>query len=121
AIKYDAVQDAAIDAMHAIALALIIVALGYHDATFGTVVAFSAYLGKFFEPLSALAQRYTLLQSALAGAERVFRLLEFKAPDAVDTEAAPDGDTSLALELEHVSFSYKAGVPVLHDVSLSAR
>src|SRR5690606_30283021 len=74
-----------------------------------------------FEPLSALAQRYTLLQSALAGAERVFRLLEFKAPDAVDTEAAPDGDTSLALELEHVSFSYKAGVPVLHDVSLSAR
>lgn len=121
AIKYDAIQDAAIDAVQSIALALIIVALGYHDASFGTVVAFSAYLTKFFEPLSAIAQRYTLLQSALAGAERVFRLLELEAPDAPKSASAPDGDPELAIELSGVGFSYKAGVPVLDNVSFSAR
>lgn len=121
-IKYDAIQDAAIDAVHSIALALIIVALGYHEASFGTVVAFSAYLTKFFEPLSAIAQRYTLLQSALAGAERVFRLLEVRAPDAPPrTSDAPPGDPDNAIELANVSFSYKPGVPVLDNVSLVAR
>jgi len=121
-IKYDAIQDAAIDMVQSIALALIIVALGYHDATFGTVVAFSAYLTKFFEPLSAIAQRYTLLQSALAGAERVFRLLDVRAPDApARTTQAPVGNPDVALELSNVSFAYKAGVPVLDNVSLAAR
>lgn len=121
AIKYDAIQDAAIDAVHSIALALVIVALGYHEASFGTVVAFSAYLTKFFEPLSAIAQRYTLLQSALAGAERVFRLLEVDAKDAPRSSNPSDGDPKLALELSDVTFSYKPGVPVLEHVSLKAR
>ncbi len=121
AIKYDAIQDAAIDAVHAIALASIIVALGYHRTSFGTVVAFSAYLTQFFQPLSALAQRYTLLQSALSGAERVFRLLEVDAEDAPPAEQSEDGDPELALQLEDVSFSYKPNVPVLHHIDLEAR
>jgi ATP-binding cassette subfamily B protein len=121
AIKYDAVQDAAMDAVHSIALALIIVALGYHEASFGTVVAFSAYLSKFFEPLSALAQRYTLLQSALSGAERVFRLLDTDAPDAPKRPGGTDGSPEFAFELNNVNFAYKKGTPVLRDISLSAR
>jgi ATP-binding cassette subfamily B protein len=121
AIKFDAIQDAAIDAVHAIALALIIVALGYHDASFGTVVAFAAYLSKFFEPLSALAQRYTMLQSALAGAERVFRLLDVDAPDAPQKHQASDGDPELALELDNVTFAYKPGVTVLENINLKAK
>ncbi len=121
AIKYDAIQDAAIDAVHAIALAFIIVALGYHQTSFGTVVAFSAYLSKFFEPLSALAQRYTMLQSALAGAERVFRLLDVDAKDAPVANTVSNGNSELALELDQVSFAYKPGVPVLHDIQLKAR
>jgi ATP-binding cassette subfamily B multidrug efflux pump len=75
----------------------------------------------FFEPISMLAQRYTILQSSLAGAERIFRLLETKEPDATLVENTSNGDPSLAVELSHVSFEYKPGVPVLQDVSLSAR
>jgi ATP-binding cassette, subfamily B, multidrug efflux pump len=121
AIKWDAFQDAAIDTVGAICLALIIVALGYHPVSFGTVVALSAYLTLFFEPISALAQRYTLIQSAMAGAERAFGLLDVDAPDAPLREPAPRGNPDYAVELEHVSFAYKAGHPVLHDLDLRVR
>jgi len=121
AIKYDAVQDAAIDAVAAISLASIVVALGYHSVSFGTVVAFSAYLTQFFEPIAMLAQRYTLLQSALSGAERVFQLHSVDAPDApVRAEGSP-GSAEYAVELEDVTFAYKPGVDVLKNVNLRAR
>jgi ATP-binding cassette subfamily B protein len=121
AILWDALQDAAIDTVAAICLASIVVSLGYRPVSFGTVVAFTAYLTQFFEPISTLAQRYTLLQSALTGAERVFRLLDTDAPDAPPRTASAPGDRDLAVEFENVTFAYKAGNPVLHQVSLRAR
>lgn len=122
-IKYDAIQDAAIDAVGSISLASIIVALGYHGASFGTVVALTAYLAQFFEPISMLAQRFTLLQSALSGAERVFGLLAVPDRDAPEkpVSAGSDGLAEYAVELENVSFAYKPGFDVLHEVSLRAR
>lgn len=121
-IKYDAIQDAAIDAVGSVSLASIIVALGYHGASFGTVVALTAYLAQFFEPISQLAQRYTLLQSALSGAERVFGLLQVPDRDAPERTgiAIADGSREWALEFDHVSFGYKPDYDVLHDVSLEA-
>ncbi len=121
-IKYEATQDAAIETVASICLASIVVSLGYRPVSFGTVVAFNAYLVQFFEPISQLAQRYTLLQSAMAGAERIFGLLEENAPDApVRAEVAEPGDSDLAFELEDVSFEYKPNVPVLRHVSFRAR
>ncbi|MCB9608124.1 MAG: ABC transporter ATP-binding protein [Polyangiaceae bacterium] len=120
-VKYEAIQDAAIEMVSAVCLASIILALGYRQSSFGTLVAFNAYLVMFFEPISALAQRYTLLQSAMAGAERVFGLLDIKEVDAAPTSNPDDGDAGLAFELDHVDFEYKPGVPVLKDVSFSAR
>jgi len=121
AIKWDSIQDAAIDTIAAVCLALVIVSFGYRPVSFGTLVAFSAYLSQFFEPISQLAQRYTLLQAAMAGAERVFSLLDVVEPDAPTRPAKPPGDPELAVQLENVSFSYKPGTPVLSDVSFAAR
>lgn len=122
AILWDALQDAAIDTVAAICLASIVVSLGYRPVSFGTVVAFTAYLTQFFEPISTLAQRYTLLQSALTGAERVFRLLDTDAPDASPVkDPKPAGDPTLAVAFDDVSFSYKANIPVLSHVSFRAR
>jgi ATP-binding cassette, subfamily B, multidrug efflux pump len=121
AIKWDSIQDAAIDTIGAICLASIVVSLGYRPVSFGTVVAFSAYLTQFFEPISQLAQRYTLLQGAMAGAERVFNLLDVAEPDAPPGNAAPPGDRELVVAFEDVSFGYKSGAPVLRNVSFSAR
>ena len=120
-IKYEAMQDAAIEMVQAVCLASIVVSLGYREVSFGTIVAFNAYLFQFFEPLSALAQRYTLLQSAMAGAERVFGLLDEEAADAPKGSGAKAGDRQLAIELDHVDFEYKPRVPVLRDVSFDAR
>ena len=121
AIKWDSIQDAAIDTIAAVCLALVIMSFGYRPVSFGTLVAFSAYLSQFFEPISQLAQRYTLLQAAMAGAERVFSLLDVVEPDAPRREPTPKGDPELSLELDHVSFSYKPGTPVLADISFAAK
>jgi ATP-binding cassette subfamily B protein len=121
AIRWDALQDAAIDTVAAICLASIVVSLGYRPVSFGTVVAFTAYLTQFFEPISTLAQRYTLLQSALTGAERVFRLLDTDAADAPLQKGAEPGDPGLAVEFDNVNFAYKPGIPVLQHVSFVAR
>jgi ATP-binding cassette, subfamily B, multidrug efflux pump len=121
AIKWDSIQDAAIDTIAAVCLALVVVSFGYRPVSFGTLVAFTAYLSQFFEPISQLAQRYTLLQAAMAGAERVFSLLDVVEPDAPPRAAKPPGDSQFALQFEDVSFSYKPGTPVLSDVSFAAR
>jgi len=121
AIKWDSIQDAAIDTVAAICLALVIASFGHRAVSFGTLVAFTAYLSQFFEPISQLAQRYTLLQAAMAGAERVFSLLDIVEPDAPPRVGKPPGDSALAVELEDVSFSYKPGSPVLREVSFAAR
>jgi ATP-binding cassette subfamily B protein len=121
-IKYEAIQDAAIEMVTSVCLASIVVSLGYRPVSFGTVVAFNAYLLMFFEPISALAQRYTLLQSAMAGAERVFGLLDIDESDAPKrADAAPSSSTTTAFSFEHVSFEYKPGVPALRDVTFSVR
>ena len=119
AIKWDAIQDAAIDTIGAICLASIVVSLGYQPVSFGTLVAFAAFIKEFFDPISALAQRYTLLQSAMAGAERVFGLLEAPDPDCPPLEQGQTGDAAFDVELEHVDFEYKPGVPVLRDLSFA--
>src|SRR5690606_35045813 len=121
AIRWDALQDASIDTVAAICLASIMVSLGYRPVSFGTVVAFTAYIAQFFEPITTLAQRYTLLQSAMAGAERVFRLLDTSAPDCPPRSAAPRGDAALAVSFEDVSFSYRPETPVLQHISFAAR
>jgi ATP-binding cassette subfamily B multidrug efflux pump len=120
-IKYESVQDAAIDMIASMCLAFMVISVGYHSASYGTLVAFNAYVLRFFEPIALLAQRYTLLQSAMAGAERVFGLLDLEERDAAPEHAAPDGDPGLSVSFEDVSFGYKPGVPVLRNVSFGVR
>src|SRR6185369_8324113 len=50
--------------------------------TVGVVVAFIEYLGKFFTPIRDLSTKYTVMQQAMAAAERVFTLLDTQDPDA---------------------------------------
>jgi ATP-binding cassette subfamily B multidrug efflux pump len=121
-IKYDALQDAAIEMVASVCLASIVVALGYHPVSFGTVVMFNGYLLMFFEPINMLAQRYTLLQNAVAGAERVFGLLDGGEADAEPrADAKPPARAGAMLAFEQVSFEYKPGVPVLREVSFEVR
>lgn len=125
-IRYEATLDASVEMVSAICIALILLSVGFRPTTVGTIVAFIAYIRTFLEPIGNLSQRYTLLQSAMAGAERVFELLDTDEPDCPEREpssstAGHAEDESTAVELDHVEFEYKPNVPVLLDVSLSAR
>lgn len=129
AIYYEAVLDASIEMVSTLCIASILWfaglrRVGDHTITFALLVTFTQYIRQFFEPVSLLSQRYTLLQSAMAGAERVFELLDEKdvAPGPLAPEdCCPAGPPDEAIALEHVDFEYKPGVPVLRDVSLTAR
>ena len=129
AIYYEAVLDASIEMVSTLCVASILWfaglrRVGDHAITFALLVTFTQYIRQFFEPVSLLSQRYTLLQSAMSGAERIFELLD--ETDVVGAALAPEaccpeGPAGEAIALDHVDFEYKPGVPVLRDVSLVAR
>jgi ATP-binding cassette subfamily B protein len=129
AVYYEAIQDAAIDMVTSLCIASVLWFAGFrrvadHGISFALLVTFTQYIRQFFEPISALSQRYTILQSAMSGAERVFELLDEAdvSPDELPPErCAPDGPAGEALAFDHVDFEYKPGVPVLRDVSFVAR
>lgn len=125
-IVYDASLDAAIEMISSVCIASVLWYAGVKTASskvsFGTLFAFVAYIEMFFVPIRDLSSRYTLLQSAMAGAERVFELFDNTDEDApASPTAAPPSDPSVAFALEGVSFEYKTGSPVLRDVSFSVR
>ena len=88
--------------------------------TVGTVAAFISYSQRFTEPLRSVANMYNTIQSALAGAERVFDILD-KQPELVDQPDAMElKDIQGEVVFDHVNFGYLKDVPVLKDVSLHA-
>ena len=86
--------------------------------TVGVMVAFLAYVTRFFQPIQELSQLYTTMQSAMAGGERVLELLDTE-PDVPDP---PDGNEMPPIEgrveLDGVTFAYQNDIQVLHDVNL---
>jgi len=95
--------------------------------TVGVVVAFIEYLGKFFTPIRDLSTKYTVMQQAMAAAERVFTLLDTKDPDAPPPSLplpAPRGEgrgEGPLLDLRNVTFGYRPDTTVLSDVSLAIK
>ncbi len=86
--------------------------------TLGIVVAFLAYVTRFFQPIQELSQLYTTLQAAMAGGEKVLELLDTPAAivDLADARELPRIEGRV--ELRDVTFAYKEGVTVLRNVSL---
>jgi len=97
--------------------------------TAGAIAAFIAYSRQFTRPLNELANAYNTLLSAVAGAERVFEVLDEK-EETGDPEGAAriefraeDGRAAGIrgdVEFRGVSFSYRAGRKVIDDLSFSA-
>ena len=87
----------------------------------GVIATFVVYIMNFFRPMRSIAMLYNQLQAALAGAERIFAVIDTKptVQDAADAQPLPD--IGGAVEFSEVSFAYRPGNPVLTDVSLKAR
>jgi ATP-binding cassette subfamily B protein len=88
--------------------------------TVGLIATFINYGQNFVGPLRQLSNLYNTLQAALAGAERVFEILD--TPGEVDEgrEATPDNVRG-EVTFEHVTFGYRPDTPVLEDVCLEAK
>lgn len=87
----------------------------------GVIVSFVVYAQRFFEPLRSLAQLYNQLQSALAGAERIFEVMDTRpiVEDLPNASALPEIEGSV--RFNDVCFHYEEEKPVLCNVDLEAQ
>ncbi|MGB3296101.1 MAG: ABC transporter ATP-binding protein [Phormidesmis sp.] len=90
-------------------------------ATVGTVTAFLLYVQQFFRPIQILSQFYTQAQSAIAGLERIFVLLDEPEllKDAPDATEMPPIEGQVAFD--QVTFGYAPGQTILDRVDLCAQ
>jgi ATP-binding cassette subfamily B protein len=85
----------------------------------GSLIAFINLVQMFFHPVTDIAEKYTMLQSAMAGGEKVFKLMD-------TNEHIPDNGSSKidkvtgAVKFDNVHFAYKQGEDVLKGLSFSA-
>jgi ATP-binding cassette subfamily B protein len=90
-------------------------------ASVGTIAAFYNYSRNFARPLRQLGDLYNQIQAALAGAERVFEVID-QEPELTDaSDAVVLYDIAGEVVFDHVDFSYVPGVPVIKDMSLQAQ
>lgn len=91
------------------------------NITIGSIQAMLQYSKKLSRPINMIANQYSSILTALAGAERIFDILD--TPDEVDegksdiTPADIHGD----IDFEHIDFSYVEGERVLKDLSLTVK
>jgi len=89
-------------------------------ATVGTIATFITYSRRFAGPLRQLGNLYNQVQSAIAGAERVFEVLD-EQPEIEDVpDAIPLDQIDGHVVFDNTDFAYVPGVQVLHDVCLEA-
>ncbi len=93
---------------------------GETGITVGVLVAFTAYIGRFWAPINTLAGFYNSLLTAISYLERIFETIDepVVVKDREDAVEMPPIHGDVAFD--HVTFSYEPGVPILKDVSFPA-
>lgn len=98
-----------------------IVILGVDKVSIGTFVAFSSYMGMFWSPMFNLSNFYNQVVTNIAGAERVFEILDTPSK-IVDVDGVTDiPEIKGNVKFDNVSFSYEEGVKVLDNVSFDIK
>lgn len=87
----------------------------------GTIAAFITYSRRFAEPLRQLGNLYNQIQGALAGAERIFELLDTEPDHADHPNARILENLKGEVTFKDLTFSYLPGTPVLKDINIKAK
>jgi ATP-binding cassette, subfamily B, multidrug efflux pump len=89
--------------------------------TLGILTAFISYMRLFFQPIRELSQKYSIVQSAMASAERIFLLMETK--DFLPASSNPVVPSRFegSIAFENVNFAYEPDRPVIEDLSFKVR
>ncbi len=84
--------------------------------TIGALVAFISYVRQMFQPLADISQKYNIMQSAMAAAERIFKIMDTNS-EISENSSADDTDIEGSIEFDDVTFSYENDKKVLRNVS----
>ena len=115
-----------VEILSTVSTAAVLIVIGFRlfngsleaEVAIGFTLGFILYIQRFFAPVRELTMQYTMLQRAMAGAHRVFEVLDTE-PEIVDDDDAIElGDVDGRVDFNHVDFSYLPGVPVLKDFDL---
>ncbi|QQE10640.1 ABC transporter ATP-binding protein [Planctomycetota bacterium] len=87
---------------------------------FGSLVIFFFMSGMFFYPIAVIGRMYHFSLTAMAGAERVFALLDLTAQPLQSPSAHPIQQIEGNVDFQNVNFEYEPNNPVLHDITFSA-
>ncbi len=87
--------------------------------TLGELVAFISYMRLFFQPLRELSQKYSIVQSAMASAERIFELLDTRRTVPVPKVPVVLRQLQGELRFNGITFSYDDDNEILHDIELT--
>jgi len=130
AVAYTSALAPALEAFSYIGLAIVTGVGGWYlltgdslfgaTVTLGLVITFLAYVQRFNQPIQQIAVLWTNIQNAIAGAERIFNILD-ETPAVVNKPGAKDmPEIKGKVEFNEVSHAYEDGVPVLSNVTFSA-
>ena len=89
---------------------------GAEGVSIGLLTAFILYSQRFFDPLRQITQVYSLIQSAMAGAERLFEMMDMKQEVVERPDALLLSDIQGVVEFDGVSFAYEESKTVLEDI-----
>lgn len=98
-----------------------IVILGVDAVSVGTFIAFGTYLNMFWQPIHNISNFYNQLVTNIAGAERIFEILDTEPGIADGAAAITMPEISGEVVFDHVSFSYDDKEKVLDDVNFTIR
>jgi ATP-binding cassette, subfamily B, multidrug efflux pump len=87
----------------------------------GLLTAFILYSQRFFDPLRQITQVYSMIQSALAGAERLFEMMDMKQEVVEKPDALPLNDIQGIVEFNGVGFAYEESKTVLEDIQFQTQ
>jgi ATP-binding cassette subfamily B multidrug efflux pump len=83
----------------------------------GSLVAFISYMRMFFKPIRDIAEKYNIMQSAMASTERIFEFMDYQEEVPEPEHPFVPAEINGHLSMKQVSFAYEEGRPVLHDIS----
>lgn len=98
-----------------------ILALSNSLVSVGIIASFVTYTRQFFRPINQLSNLFNTFQSAIAGAERVFEILEEQDEVEDRSDAIAKSKLEGDVEFRQVQFYYQKDKPVLHQISFHAR
>jgi ATP-binding cassette, subfamily B, multidrug efflux pump len=87
----------------------------------GIIATFISYGQNFVQPLRQLANMYNSIQAALAGAERVFEIIDTASEVDDAPQAVPRPAIKGHVQFDHVKFGYRPGTPIIKDMTLDAK